>query len=287
MYRVAILGCENSHANGFLDAVNNRKIVSDIEFVGVYSDDRAAAEKLREQFGVPVMERYDELVGKVDGVMITARHGDNHLKYARPYLDSGIPMFIDKPITCTEEDARVLARELRERRIPVSGGSMCVFAPDVQKLKEVVRTQAHGSVLGGYLRAPVNMHNPYGDFFFYAQHLVQVAMEIFGFFPRAVRVVPRGDDCTCVLRYDHFDVVLSFVEGNYLYYAAVSCADAVVGGAYELDGCSDREVLEYRALFDAKEQCDLAQFFAPVYVLNAIRRAMDSGREEVVHAEEA
>ena len=110
MYKVAILGCENSHANGFLDTVNNRKIVSDIEFVGVYSDDRAAAEKLREQFGVPVMERYDELVGKVDGVMITARHGDNHLKYARPYLDSGIPMFIDKPITCTEDDARVLAR---------------------------------------------------------------------------------------------------------------------------------------------------------------------------------
>ena len=72
MYKVAILGCENSHANGFLDAVNNRKIVSDIAFVGVYSDDRAAAEKLHEQFGVPVMERYDELVGKVDGVMITA-----------------------------------------------------------------------------------------------------------------------------------------------------------------------------------------------------------------------
>ena len=46
MYKVALLGCENSHANGFLDAVNNRKIVSDIEFVGVYSDDRAAAEKL-------------------------------------------------------------------------------------------------------------------------------------------------------------------------------------------------------------------------------------------------
>ena len=43
MYKVAILGCENSHANGFLDAVNNRKIVSDIAFVGVYSDDRAAA----------------------------------------------------------------------------------------------------------------------------------------------------------------------------------------------------------------------------------------------------
>ena len=273
MYKVAILGCENSHANGFLDTVNNRKIVSDIEFVGVYSDDRAAAEKLREQFGVPVMERYDELVGKVDGVMITARHGDNHLKYARPYLDSGIPMFIDKPITCTEDDARVLARELRQRRIPVSGGSMCVFAPDVQKLKEIVRTQAHGKVLGGYLRAPVNMHNPYGDFFFYAQHLVQV--------------VPRGDDCTCVLRYDEYDVVLSFVEGNYLYYASVSCADAVVGGSYELDGCSDREVLEYRALFDEKKQCDLAQFFAPVYVLGAIRRAMDSGREEEVHAEEA
>ena len=106
MYKVAILGCENSHANQFLKAVLNENLVSDIEFVGVYSHEPEAAAKLNELFGVPVAQSYDEFVGKVDGIIVTARHGDNHYKYAKPYLDSGIPVFIDKPITCTEEDAK-------------------------------------------------------------------------------------------------------------------------------------------------------------------------------------
>lgn len=45
MYKVAILGCENSHADAFLAAVLEKKIVDDIVFVGVYSEDMEAAQK--------------------------------------------------------------------------------------------------------------------------------------------------------------------------------------------------------------------------------------------------
>ena len=98
MFKVAILGCENSHANSFLKTVLEQKVCDDIAFVGVYSDDMEAAQKLHDQFGVAVAQSYDEFVGKVDAIVITARHGDNHYKYAKPYIPSGIPMFIDKPI---------------------------------------------------------------------------------------------------------------------------------------------------------------------------------------------
>jgi len=37
------------------------------------------------------MKNYDDAVGKVDSVIITARHGDNHYKYAKPYLASKKP----------------------------------------------------------------------------------------------------------------------------------------------------------------------------------------------------
>ena len=46
MYKIAILGCENSHARNFLTAVIDRKLVDDIEFVGVYSDDKEACVRL-------------------------------------------------------------------------------------------------------------------------------------------------------------------------------------------------------------------------------------------------
>lgn len=287
MYKVAILGCENSHANNFLDAVISRKLVDDVEFVGVYSDDRAAAEKLSAQFGVPVAESYDQFVGKVDGILITARHGDHHYKYAKPYLNDGIPMFIDKPITCSEEEAQAFKDELKARGIPVSGGSICVLDKQVQRLKNAVQTEEYGKTLGGYLRAPVNLHNPYGDFYFYCQHLVQVMMEIFGAYPESVRAVTKGDTVTCLVRYADYDVTIVFVDGNYLYYAGVSFEKDFVGSSYDLEGCSDIEFMKFHDLLSGKSKGEeYDEFFAPVYVFNAILRAMESGEEEPVRRAE-
>jgi predicted dehydrogenase len=123
MKNIAILGCENSHANSFLKFIKNNPEFSDVEVVGVYSNDPEASKKLGEQFGVPVLENYTDAVGKIDGLIITARHGKYHYEYAKPYIASGIPMFIDKPITVTEEDAVDFMRELRARGVKITGGS--------------------------------------------------------------------------------------------------------------------------------------------------------------------
>lgn len=284
MYKVAILGCENSHANSFLDAVINKKIVEDVEFVGVYSEDRAAAEKLNDLFGVAVAERYDEFVGKVDGIIITARHGDNHYKYAKPYIESGIPMFIDKPITCTEGDAAAFMEDLKANQVPVCGGSVCVLTDWVQKLKKEVKEQTYGKVLGGYLRAPLLTLEPYGGFFFYSQHLVQVMTAIFGCSPKTVRAVEKNGVYNCLVGYEDYDVSLSFVEGNHLYYAGISCDAAYEGSTYNLDNCFEREFMTFYDLLCGKTQRQsYEEFFVPVYVMNAIDRAIKSGVEEEIH----
>ncbi|MBR3762666.1 MAG: Gfo/Idh/MocA family oxidoreductase [Lachnospiraceae bacterium] len=283
MYKIAILGCESSHAKSSLDAVINEKIVEDIEFIGVYSDDREAAEKLHEKFGVAVAERYDAFVGKADGIIITARHGDNHYKYAKPYIESGIPMFIDKPITCTEEDAKAFMEDLKAHNVPVCGGSVCVFSDWVRKLKKDVKEQSYGKVLGGYLRGPLLTLNPYGGFFFYAQHLVQVMTEIFGCNPKSVRACEKGDTYNCLVRYPDYDVNLTYVEDNYLYYAGISCEKAYVGDTYILDDCFKREFMDFYDLLCGKEQRQsYEEFFVPVYIMNAIDRAIKSGKEEVI-----
>lgn len=286
MYKVAILGCENSHANNFLKAVLQDKIVDDVEFVGVYSYDREAAEKLQEQFGVPVADSYEDFVGKVDGIIITARHGDNHYKYAKPYLDSGIPMFIDKPITCTEEDAKAFLEDLKVRKVPVTGGSVCVLTDHVQKMRDLVKEQALGKVFGGYLRAPVIMNSPFGGFFFYAQHLVQVMTEIFGCYPESVSARQVEEAVYCQVHYSDYDVDLTFVQNSGVYYAGISCNDGYAGGDYsqEIAGSFAREFMEFYYLLQGKEQKqNYEDFFAPVYILNAIHRALQSGGVESVN----
>ena len=280
MYKIAILGCENSHANKFLEAVIKRKIVTDIEFVGVYSEDVTAAEALREKYGVHVAKSYDDFTGKVDGIMITARHGDNHYKYAKPYIESGIPMFIDKPITCSEEDAKDFLEDLKAHNIPISGGSVCAITEHIQNLKSVAATKEYGEVLGGFLRAPVQMNSPHGGFLFYAPHLVSAMTEVFGCYPNSVQAVKNGTVYSCIVRYDAYDVNLSFVDGNYLYYAGISCEKAYIGDTYIVNSYFDREIKEfYKLLTGGKQQKSYEDFFASVYILNALDKAIKSGFE--------
>ncbi len=282
--KAVILGCENTHADSFLKLVEKNAKFADLEIVGIYSDDAAAAQRLHKQFGVYVAKSYDEFVGKVDGVIITARHGDNHYKYAKPYIESGIPMFIDKPITCTEEDAQAFMDELKAHQIPVCGGSVCVLAEHVQMLKKQMQDCPLGKVIGGHLRAPVNMKNEYGDFLFYSQHLVQVAMELFGNYPDSVQMFPKGPNHTCIVHYPEYDVTLNFVEGPGYYYAGVHYQKGYVGDQYNCTTLFVQELEEFCDLVRGGAQHQSYEdFFAPVYVMNAMQRSLESGKLETVN----
>ena len=283
MYKVAILGCENSHAADFLRVIRDENI-QDVQVVGVYSCFPGAGEKLRDEFGVAVADSYDAFVGQIDGLIITARHGDNHYKYAKPYLDSGIPMFIDKPVTITESEAREFMQELKSKEIPISGGSTLKHASYIRELKSLVQFGEKGRVCGGFFRAPMDINSEHGGFYFYAQHLVQMVCELFGYDPKAVRACRNGDQVTCTIRYDSFDVTGVYLEHSYVYYAAVNFERHIEGSVFDLNGAASREFHDFYHILQGKPQTQSYEdFFAPVFIMNALERAMLSGSEETVN----
>ena len=283
MYKVAILGCENSHAADFLRVIRDENI-QDVQVVGVYSCFPAAGEKLRDEFGVIVAESYDAFVGQIDGLIITARHGENHYKYAKPYLDSGIPMFIDKPVTITESEAREFMQELKSKEIPISGGSTLKHASYIRELKMLVQSGEKGRICGGFLRAPMDINSEHGGFYFYAQHLVQMVCELFGYDPKAVRACRNGDQVTCTIRYDNFDVSGVYLEHSYVYYAAVNFERHMEGSVFDLNGAASREFHDFYHILQGKPQTQSYEdFFAPVFIMNALERAILSGNEETVN----
>ena len=285
MKKIVILGCENSHANSFLGFIRDREEFSDVEVIGVYSHEREAAEKLNEQFGVPVMDNYDDAVGKVDGVVITARHGDRHLMYAKPYIESGVPMFIDKPVTVKEEDAVELVELLKKNNIQVTGGSCLKYDPFVLALKRDRECNAMGKVLGGMVRAPYNKENEYGGFFFYSQHLVEMVCEIFGRFPKSVIAKENNNNINVLFRYDDYDCTAIFTEGVHIYGAALVAERATK--SLDVSFCSDWFYREFKAYYEvlsgAKMKETYEGFVAPVFILNAIDRSLKSGCEETVN----
>ena len=283
MYKIVILGCENSHANNFLRLIAEGHY-PEIEVIGIYSNEPEAVQKLHDQFGTPILADYADAVGKVDGVMITARHGDNHHKYAKPYMDAGIPMFIDKPITCTEEEAVAFMREARDRGIRLCGGSTCAALAETLALAETAKTEALGPVRGGAVVSPYHPASPYGGFTFYAQHLIEIMTTVFGESVRAVRTDRREGGMTFTARYDAFSVQATYLEGIGYYSASVYGKKGVRNEILQFTPDSFRH--EMNDMLDLLRgepmKKSYESFIYPVFVMNALMRAQEqSGWEPV------
>ena len=281
MKKIAILGCENSHANAFLKFIKGNEEFSDIECIGVYSVDPIASKKLRDTFGVPVLENYDSAVGAIDGLVITARRGSDHYKLAAPYIPTGIPMFIDKPITSSPAEAVEFMKALKAGGVKVTGGSSLIHSEAVAELKAAITLEENGACLGGFMRAPLQPNSPYDGFYFYCMHLLQSMQEIFGYYPDSVKAFVNGKVTTVVVRYAEYDVTLEFVEGSYIYRAILSmnkvflCKDISV---------TDREFkLEFERLHGLLLGGEMYEtyrdFIAPVFLAEAVKQSIESGEE--------
>ena len=284
MYKIVILGCENSHANNFLRLIAEGHY-PEIEVIGIYSNEPEAVQKLHEQFGTPIMADFADAVGQVDGVMITARHGDNHYKYAKPYMDAGIPMFIDKPITCSEEEAVAFMREARDRDIRLCGGSTCAALAETLLLSDVVRTEALGRVRGGAVVSPFQPNSPYGGFTFYAQHLIEIMTTIFGEGVQDVLTTPREGALTFTARYADFHVQATYLEGVGYYSASVYGAKAVQNEILKFTSDSFRhEMNDMLDLLQGKPmKKSYESFIYPVFIMNALMRAQKHEGWESIH----
>lgn len=284
MYKIAILGCENTHANSFLRQIYKKGRHTDIEVIGIYSDEEEPCRKLHEEFGIPVMERYDELVGKVDGIMVTARHGANHYKYAKPYLSSGIPMFIDKPVTISGEEAVAFMREARENGVRICGSSCCKFMPGVLSMAEKVQSGKLGAVHGGNVCAPIVIDSPYGGFYFYSPHLVQMMITIFGKDVIEVWAMQQGKDVGIVACYPDYPVTGSYVSEGGLFHASLFAARGLHSEEFKLDSYPfECELDDMHDLLEGgpmKESYD--DFIRPVFILEALDASLKSGKTEPV-----
>ena len=287
MKKIVILGCENSHADKFLAILKAEERFSDIEVIGVFSEEREAAEKLNAEFGVPVMDNFDDAVGKVDGVVVTARHGDYHAKFTLPYLPTVKAVFVDKPVTINEEEAVNLMRECRKYGVKVSGGSCLKYVEEVAAIREDVKGEIAGKTLSGVVRAPVSYDNEHGGFFFYSEHLIAMLGEAFGWYPQSVRAERKGAVTTTLFRYPAYDIIGLHTEGYYKYTISRHSEKAMRNEEFPIGGnspCFLAEWQEFYSILSGNEPHYTEEdIIAPVFILNAMMRSMESGKEEPVN----
>jgi virulence factor len=142
---------------------------------------------LLEDHGVELVANPEDLIGKVDGVLIQSQEGSLHSERAALFIKAGIPCFIDKPFTCSLSEARTLANLAKERAVPLFSTSSLRYAMEVQDLK---RTETDlGRVLGAETYTPCSLHPKNPGLFHYGIHGVEILFALMGPGCRSVRTV--------------------------------------------------------------------------------------------------
>lgn len=283
--RIAFLGTENSHVLSFCRVICGNPEYADIEIVGAYGPEQEANDRLRDDGFISYFAKDPhEFLGKVDAVVVTARHGDLHYEYAMPYLKAGVHAFIDKPFTVDLAKAEEMFRVAAESGAKMCGGSSIRFLEEIRPLKRFVEKN---KVVCGHVAAPIDMVNEYGGFYFYAQHLVEMVQTIFGKEVRSVLArasAPEENRVSVIFSYDGFDVTGNY-SSSYTYAARVmgekECLDAHTVGS--ISYIFKYEVEEMVKMFRTGVQpYDNETMIRPVRILHAIEESFRTGKEVVL-----
>jgi predicted dehydrogenase len=120
---VAVWGREDGYANSFKgpDEWKKKRVDELKNYLNM--------EKFTQKLGVKnVVKRPEEMVKLVDGVFIT--DPENALALARPFLEKGMPVFVNRPMAWTIRDAREIVR------LAKAGGSALVTGSCVPWMAE-------------------------------------------------------------------------------------------------------------------------------------------------------
>jgi hypothetical protein len=91
----------------------------------IYCNDRADAEDVARSSLIPnIVDKPEDMIGKVDAVIVATDIGSEHVERCRPFIEAGIPLFIDKPLVDNEEDLKIFTKWYDEGHHFVSSSSM-------------------------------------------------------------------------------------------------------------------------------------------------------------------
>jgi len=177
--RIGIIGAENSHTAAIARTLNIERAIKgfSVDFLWGETDEfaRDAAGKGR----IPnIVKRPREMLGEIDALIVDHRHAKYHLRAALPFVEKGIPTFVDKPFCYRAAEGREFLRIARKRGTRVTSFSTIPlsrsFAAFVRKTREA------GDILGGATYGPCDIRSTYGGVFFYGIHQVAMALDAFG-----------------------------------------------------------------------------------------------------------
>jgi len=109
----------------YLEANIDTLGISSAKVTCVWTQERGISESIAKSSEIPqIVNKLEDMVPLVDAVFLSRDDPENHVAMAKPFLDAGIPIFVDKPLAITREDLQFFADENAKGKLIMSCSSM-------------------------------------------------------------------------------------------------------------------------------------------------------------------
>jgi hypothetical protein len=185
--RLGIIGTDTSHAVAFTKTLNDpanpdhvagARIIA--AFKGGSSDIEESASRvdkyateLHDKWNVKFVDTIAALCPLVDGLLLESVDGRPHLPQFREAVQCGKPVFIDKPLAATLEDARAIASLAAQAHVPWFSSSSLRYSA----IENMKNPDAIGAIVWG--PGPLEPHHPL-DLTWYGIHAIEMLYTLFG-----------------------------------------------------------------------------------------------------------
>ena len=106
--------------------------IADARVTHVWTQDLERSRQVASAALIPeVVPHFSDLLGQVDAVLLARDDAENHLHFARPFLDAGMPIYVDKPLALSRNVAEELIG-LEKHSGQLFSCSAMRYAPELQ-----------------------------------------------------------------------------------------------------------------------------------------------------------
>jgi predicted dehydrogenase len=239
--RLGLVGVNTYHAQAFSRILNGSddeaQVIHDARIVTAWggADHQEATAELAAKYRIETTVMHPEqMLGAVDGVLIVddTGGGASHASLARPFLEAGLPVFVDKPMTTEYADAVSLFDLADKTGAPLLSCSALRFTAEVAAADKQLAAV-------GKLSSVVSVGT--GDWFYYGVHGVELLGAVAGTGATWVHRHVFDDRDLVVIGYDGGPsaVVETLRDAAYTFHVT----------AYGSDGWTSVEVTDWLAFY--------------------------------------
>jgi len=189
--RAGLIGLDTSHVIAFTRLINDPNAAGDLADVTVVAgypggspDIPSSADRVEDYteqlrgMGIEICDSIDELLTKVDVVLVESVDGRPHLEQVKPVFAAGKRVYIDKPFAGSLTDAIEIVRLSREHKVPFFSSSSTRFSSGFQAIRN--QTAPFGKIKRCEAFSPMSIEPHHPDLFWYGVHGVEILYTIMG-----------------------------------------------------------------------------------------------------------